>query len=292
MIGSVIGVYNGKVFNTIEIKAEMLGFYLAEFSVRPRNPSCGPAVANASARPRSPTSRSATDVPVSEPRSRRPSLPSSNLEQRLGWGVDGRRGAVGACGRRSRFLRRGQLHRDSTPHALPSGSSRSLDGCGFGARRPMGCHLRGEHELVALPCSRAQFEYQELRCTLCRCVLSERLRALKGPLVTCKRLALSCALPRPRLPTALHHPPHQCTCRTHRRRSLLHHLQQPRHCTSQRTCRELHAGPAYRSPELSTESSPRPTSTYSITLTRSPSTPKSPVEARSPASRLWTRSRR
>ncbi|KAL8293430.1 hypothetical protein RQP46_000131 [Phenoliferia psychrophenolica] len=33
MIGSVIGVYNGKVFNTIEIKAEMLGFYLAEFSI-------------------------------------------------------------------------------------------------------------------------------------------------------------------------------------------------------------------------------------------------------------------
>ena len=33
MIGSVIGVYNGKVFNIIEIKAEMLGFYLAEFSI-------------------------------------------------------------------------------------------------------------------------------------------------------------------------------------------------------------------------------------------------------------------
>lgn len=32
MIGSVIGVYNGKVFNTVEIKLEMLGFYLGEFS--------------------------------------------------------------------------------------------------------------------------------------------------------------------------------------------------------------------------------------------------------------------
>ncbi|KAI5475788.1 40S ribosomal protein S15 [Pseudohyphozyma bogoriensis] len=33
MIGSVIGVYNGKLFNTIEIKPEMLGFYLGEFSI-------------------------------------------------------------------------------------------------------------------------------------------------------------------------------------------------------------------------------------------------------------------
>ncbi|TPX66319.1 hypothetical protein CcCBS67573_g07875 [Chytriomyces confervae] len=33
MVGSVVGVYNGKVFNQIEIKAEMIGHYLAEFSI-------------------------------------------------------------------------------------------------------------------------------------------------------------------------------------------------------------------------------------------------------------------
>jgi small subunit ribosomal protein S15e len=33
MIGSVIGVYNGKVFNQVEIKPEMIGFYLGEFSI-------------------------------------------------------------------------------------------------------------------------------------------------------------------------------------------------------------------------------------------------------------------
>ncbi|CAI0556830.1 unnamed protein product [Linum tenue] len=33
MIGSVIGVYNGKTFNQIEIKPEMIGHYLAEFSI-------------------------------------------------------------------------------------------------------------------------------------------------------------------------------------------------------------------------------------------------------------------
>ncbi|KAJ3006693.1 UNVERIFIED_CONTAM: ribosomal protein S15 [Siphonaria sp. JEL0065] len=33
MVGSVIGVYNGKTFNQIEIKAEMIGHYLAEFSI-------------------------------------------------------------------------------------------------------------------------------------------------------------------------------------------------------------------------------------------------------------------
>ncbi|KAI5999595.1 40S ribosomal protein S15 [Pisolithus albus] len=32
MIGSVIGIYNGKTFNTVEIKPEMTGHYLAEFS--------------------------------------------------------------------------------------------------------------------------------------------------------------------------------------------------------------------------------------------------------------------
>lgn len=33
MIGSVIGVYNGKTFNNVEIKPEMIGHYLAEFSI-------------------------------------------------------------------------------------------------------------------------------------------------------------------------------------------------------------------------------------------------------------------
>ena len=33
MIGSIIGVYNGKVFNGIEIKPEMVGHYLGEFSI-------------------------------------------------------------------------------------------------------------------------------------------------------------------------------------------------------------------------------------------------------------------
>ncbi|ANB14717.1 ribosomal 40S subunit protein S15 [Sugiyamaella lignohabitans] len=33
MIGSVIGVYNGKVFNQVEIKPEMVGHYLGEFSI-------------------------------------------------------------------------------------------------------------------------------------------------------------------------------------------------------------------------------------------------------------------
>eukprot|EP00850_Spirogloea_muscicola_P002819 SM000011S18997 [mRNA] locus=s11:189928:190781:- [translate_table: standard] len=33
MIGSIIGVYNGKVFNQVEIKPEMIGHYLAEFSI-------------------------------------------------------------------------------------------------------------------------------------------------------------------------------------------------------------------------------------------------------------------
>ena len=33
MIGSVIGVYNGKAFTTVEIKPEMIGHYLAEFSI-------------------------------------------------------------------------------------------------------------------------------------------------------------------------------------------------------------------------------------------------------------------
>ncbi|CAJ0759833.1 23930_t:CDS:2 [Entrophospora sp. SA101] len=33
MIGSIIGVYNGKTFNQVEIKPEMIGHYLGEFSV-------------------------------------------------------------------------------------------------------------------------------------------------------------------------------------------------------------------------------------------------------------------
>ena len=33
MIGSNVGVHNGKVFNSVEIKPEMLGHYLAEFSL-------------------------------------------------------------------------------------------------------------------------------------------------------------------------------------------------------------------------------------------------------------------
>ena len=33
MIGSQIGVYNGKVFTQVEIKPEMIGMYLAEFSI-------------------------------------------------------------------------------------------------------------------------------------------------------------------------------------------------------------------------------------------------------------------
>ncbi|KAJ6591673.1 ribosomal protein S19-domain-containing protein [Mycena vulgaris] len=32
MIGSVVGIYNGKVFNNVEIKPEMTGHYLGEFS--------------------------------------------------------------------------------------------------------------------------------------------------------------------------------------------------------------------------------------------------------------------
>eukprot|EP01129_Flabellula_baltica_P017781 TRINITY_DN99_c0_g1_i1.p1 TRINITY_DN99_c0_g1~~TRINITY_DN99_c0_g1_i1.p1 ORF type:complete len:145 (-),score=39.83 TRINITY_DN99_c0_g1_i1:51-485(-) len=33
MIGSLVGVYNGKEFSTVEIKAEMIGHYLGEFSI-------------------------------------------------------------------------------------------------------------------------------------------------------------------------------------------------------------------------------------------------------------------
>ncbi|KAG4073547.1 hypothetical protein HA402_000771 [Bradysia odoriphaga] len=33
MVGSIIGVYNGKTFNQVEIKPEMIGHYLGEFSL-------------------------------------------------------------------------------------------------------------------------------------------------------------------------------------------------------------------------------------------------------------------
>eukprot|EP00210_Caulerpa_lentillifera_P005181 g4953.t1 len=33
MIGSVIGVHNGKTFNQVEIKPEMIGHYLGEFAI-------------------------------------------------------------------------------------------------------------------------------------------------------------------------------------------------------------------------------------------------------------------
>ena len=32
MIGCIVGVYNGRNFNNVEIKAEMVGHYLGEFS--------------------------------------------------------------------------------------------------------------------------------------------------------------------------------------------------------------------------------------------------------------------
>ena len=33
MVGSVVGIYNGKTFNQVELKAEMIGHYLGEFSI-------------------------------------------------------------------------------------------------------------------------------------------------------------------------------------------------------------------------------------------------------------------
>lgn len=33
MIGSVVAVYSGKEFNQVEIRAEMVGHYLGEFSI-------------------------------------------------------------------------------------------------------------------------------------------------------------------------------------------------------------------------------------------------------------------
>ncbi|XP_008559319.1 40S ribosomal protein S15 [Microplitis mediator] len=33
MVGSIVGIYNGKTFNQVEVKPEMIGHYLGEFSV-------------------------------------------------------------------------------------------------------------------------------------------------------------------------------------------------------------------------------------------------------------------
>lgn len=33
MVGTVVGVHNGKIFNQVEIKPEMVGYYLGEFSI-------------------------------------------------------------------------------------------------------------------------------------------------------------------------------------------------------------------------------------------------------------------
>jgi small subunit ribosomal protein S15e len=33
MIGAVVAVYNGKVFNLVDLKPEMVGYYIGEFSI-------------------------------------------------------------------------------------------------------------------------------------------------------------------------------------------------------------------------------------------------------------------
>ena len=33
MVGNIVGVYNGKVFNPVEVKFDMIGRYLGEFSL-------------------------------------------------------------------------------------------------------------------------------------------------------------------------------------------------------------------------------------------------------------------
>ena len=33
MVGCVIGIHNGKIYNQVEIRAEMIGYYLGEFSI-------------------------------------------------------------------------------------------------------------------------------------------------------------------------------------------------------------------------------------------------------------------
>lgn len=51
MVGGVVGVYNGKVYVTVEIKPEMIGKYLGEFSVTYRPVNHGkPGVGGAGAR--------------------------------------------------------------------------------------------------------------------------------------------------------------------------------------------------------------------------------------------------
>eukprot|EP00227_Mantoniella_beaufortii_P017476 CAMPEP_0197582174 /NCGR_PEP_ID=MMETSP1326-20131121/5461_1 /TAXON_ID=1155430 /ORGANISM="Genus nov. species nov., Strain RCC2288" /LENGTH=151 /DNA_ID=CAMNT_0043146205 /DNA_START=75 /DNA_END=530 /DNA_ORIENTATION=+ len=50
MIGSVVGVYNGKVFNTVEVKPEMIGTYLGEYAITYRPVNHGrPGVGSANA---------------------------------------------------------------------------------------------------------------------------------------------------------------------------------------------------------------------------------------------------
>lgn len=44
MIGSVVGVYNGKTFNAVEIKPEMTGHYLAELLVLVESRTTYPAL--------------------------------------------------------------------------------------------------------------------------------------------------------------------------------------------------------------------------------------------------------
>merc|ERR1712202_111524 len=50
MTGSIVGVYNGKVFTQVEVKPEMIGHYLGEFSisykpVKHGRPGIGPPTA-------------------------------------------------------------------------------------------------------------------------------------------------------------------------------------------------------------------------------------------------------
>lgn len=43
MVGSMVGVYNGKTFNQVEIKPEMIGHYLGEFSITYKPVKHGPS---------------------------------------------------------------------------------------------------------------------------------------------------------------------------------------------------------------------------------------------------------
>jgi hypothetical protein len=42
MVGSNVGVYNGKTFNQVEIRPEMTGHYLGEFSITSVQPPSPP----------------------------------------------------------------------------------------------------------------------------------------------------------------------------------------------------------------------------------------------------------